>query len=271
MAELLVPQHAIRVTTYEDFSQFVRQFAAGLVRFLLIVGGPGISKSQGVRRAVGNREHLYLETHATAFGMYQELFKHRGRPVIIDDLDHLYRDCACVRLLKSLCNTDALRRLRWPSRHPDIIRGAVPAVFDTNSPVCLIANEWRTLNPNVQAIEDRAIIVHFTPSVGELHVRVREWFTDEEVYLFIEEHLPYITRHSMRHYERGAELRKLFPERWKDLLLIAMGLDEKVRVIRQLVTAQQYASDAERIAAFESAGHGGRATFYRWKRRLGIT
>jgi len=269
MPDPSVPQHAIGVTTYDDFSQFVRQFVAGQIRFLLIVGGPGIAKSQSVQRAVGNRAHLYLETHATPFGMYQELYKHRSMPVIIDDLDHLYRDAASMRLLKSLCNTDPVRRMRWPSRHPDIISGAVPACFQTTSPVCLIANEWRTLNPNVQAVEDRAIIVHFTPSAGEVHVKVREWFTDAEVYLFIEEYLPYITRHSMRHYERGAELRKVFPERWKEQLLASMGLDEKVRVIRQLVTAPEYASDAERIAAFESGGYGSRATFYRWKKSIG--
>lgn len=271
MPEQPVLQNALQIITFDEFTHFVRQFLAGLIRFLMIVGGPGIAKSQSVHRAVGNRAHLYLGTHATPFGMYHQIFEHRGMPIIIDDLDHLYRDQASVRLLKSLCNTDLVKRLCWPSRHPDIVRGKVPDSFTTTSPVCLIANEWRTVNANVQAIEDRAIIVHFTPSAGEIHVKVREWFDDAEVYDFIEEHLPYITRHSMRHYLKGTQLRQANPERWKDQLLKIMGLDEKVKAIRQLITAPDYANDAERVAAFEAGGYGSRATFYRWKKRFGVT
>ncbi len=271
MPDQPVLQNALQVSTFDEFTHFVRQFAANLIRFLMIVGGPGIAKSQSVRRSVGNRPHLFLETHATAFGMYHKIYEHRGMPIIIDDLDHLYRDQASVRLLKSLCNTDPVKRLCWPSRHPDIVSGEVPASFTTSSPVCLIANEWNTANANVGAIEDRAIVVQFTPSVGEVHVKVREWFDDEEVYDFIEEHLPYITRPSMRHYLKGKELRQACPDRWKELLLTTMGLNEKIKAIRQLITVSDYANDAERVAAFEAGGFGSRATFYRWKKRFGIT
>ncbi|MEK6677174.1 MAG: hypothetical protein AABZ47_16160 [Planctomycetota bacterium] len=267
-AQFGLPDNALKVTTYPEFTHFVRQFVAGRLHLLMIVGGPGIAKSQTVRRAVGNRPHLYLETHATAFGMYHKLYEHQGRPVIIDDLDHLYRDQSSVRLLKSLCNTDPVKSLSWPSRHPDITCGAVPSSFTTTSPVCLIANEWRTVNANVQAIEDRAIIVHFAPSAGEVHVRVREWFDDEEVYQFVEEHLPFITRPSMRHYIKGQQLLQANPERWREQLLTIMGLDEKVKAIRQLLMAAEFASDAERVAAFEANSYGSRATFYRWKKRL---
>lgn len=103
----------------------------------------------------------------------------------------------------------------------------MPSSFTTKSPVCLIANEWRTLNANVQAIEDRAIIVHFAPSPGEVHVKVREWFDDDEVYQFIEEHLLFIPRPSMRYYVKGRQLRQANPERWRTQLLAVMGVDEK--------------------------------------------
>lgn len=243
----------------------------GVLRFLLIIGGAGLSKSQGVKRAIGNRPHLYLETHATAFGMYHELFKHRDLPVVIDDLDNIYNDPASVRILKCLCNTDPEKQLRWPSRHPDIVSGELPASFKTRSPVCLIANEWKTRNANVAAIEDRAIVVHFIPSALEIHTRSADWFDDREVYDFIGEMLPYIPRHSMRFYNKGLELRNAAPDLWKEWLLECMGVQEKGRAILHLIKSPAYASDAERIAAFEAAGHGSRATFYRWKKLLGIT
>lgn len=263
--------NALRIITYDEFSHFIRKFVEGLIRFLLIVGGPGIAKSQTISRAVGNRAHLYLHTHASAFGLYHELYKHRGLPVIIDDLDHIYRDPASVRLLKCLCNTDATKRLRWPSRHVDIVTGQVPDSFTTTSPVCLIANEWRTPDANVQAIEDRAIILYFTPGAEEIHARAREWFADSEVYDFIEAHLRHIQRHSMRYYVKGSELRQIIPDKWKERLLELMGLDEKTRTIRHFIASPAYANDSERIAAFEAAGFGSRATFYRWKKDLGLT
>ncbi len=52
-----------------------------------------------------------------------------------------------------------------------------------------------------------------------------------------EAQLPYMRRHSMRHYLKGAELRRACPDRWKEQLLRLMGLDEKVRVIRELISA----------------------------------
>jgi hypothetical protein len=51
--------------------------------------------------------------------------------------------------------------------------------------VILIANEWRTVNPNVRALEDRAIVLHFDPSNAEVHRKVGEWFHDPEVFGFI--------------------------------------------------------------------------------------
>lgn len=266
-----IPANALRVVTYAELGHLVRQFVEGKLHLLMIIGDPGLAKSQIVRRTIGNRQHAYCETHSTAYGLYIQLHEHRGLPIVIDDLDHLFSDRASVRLLKCLCNTDATKRLCWPSRHPDIVRGEVPASFTTTSPVCLIANEWRTLNANVLAIEDRAICVHFCPTAGEVHAYVGEWFDDEEVRTFIEEHLPVISRPSARHYVKGKQLRQACPDRWQDQLLTIMGLDERVRAIRHLLTSPAFSGDAERIAAFEAAGYGSRATFYRWKKRFDTT
>jgi hypothetical protein len=243
---------------------------AGRFHLLMLLGPPGVGKSKSVQQALGNRPNLYLDTHATAFGMYGELYRHRSLPTVVDDLDHLYRDRACVRLLKSLCNTEPLKTLRWPSAHPQIGDGIhqVPAEFSTSSPVCLIANEWRTLNANVQAIEDRAIVVSFQPSAGEVHVEVRQWFHDSEVYDFIEEHLAYITRPSMRYYVKGAELRQACPDIWREQVLAMMGIDDARRAVVQILGDPAFGTEAERVAVFEARGLGDRATYYRWKKKL---
>jgi len=98
--------------------------------------------------------------------MYQLLYQNQNKPVVIDDIDSLYGDKAAVRLLKSVCNTDKIKRLRWDSTHKSIGYGddQTPPEFITKSKVCLIANKWETVNENVRAIEDRAIIIVFDPT-----------------------------------------------------------------------------------------------------------
>src|SRR4051812_5185490 len=97
----LFPTTASRVTTYDALDGYARGFAEGLLH-LLLLGDPGLGKSQAVRRAVGP-DALWAEGHATAFGLYCALYQHQNQPVVIDDVDGIYADKATVGLLKSLC------------------------------------------------------------------------------------------------------------------------------------------------------------------------
>ena len=74
-------EHALPIITYEQLEKFAHQFVAGYYSLLILIGEPGLAKSQTIKRAIGNRRHLYLETHATAFAMYQALYRHRGLPL----------------------------------------------------------------------------------------------------------------------------------------------------------------------------------------------
>ena len=262
--------NALTVTTYEELMEHALAFASGRYSLLVLLGPPGLGKSQTLKACLGNREHVYLDNHASAFGLYQLLHQHRHERVVIDDLDGIYADRGMVRLIKSLCNTDPVKTLRWNSRHADIGWGPckVPPEFETTSAVCLIANEWKTLNANIQAIEDRGIMVNFCPTVGEVHLKVRDWFDDDEVYGFMERNLGLITRPSMRHYIHGKSLREAHPDRWQAMLLERMGVDERIRTLISLQDDRQYETEEERVAVFVSKGLGDRSTYYRWKQKL---
>ena len=119
---------------------------------------------------------LYVEGHMQPFGLYRQLWEFRDRPIVLDDLDRLYADPDCVRLLKPLCNTVKQKRLHWLS-NLTMSEGQLPSSFATSSNVILIANEWKSLNPNVRALEDRAIILHFDPSNEEVHRRCASGWT----------------------------------------------------------------------------------------------
>ncbi len=61
------PQGALVVRTYRELDQFVEAFAEGLLNLLLIIGRPGVQKSQAVKAAVGRRA-CWIDGSATAFG-----------------------------------------------------------------------------------------------------------------------------------------------------------------------------------------------------------
>jgi hypothetical protein len=262
--------HALTVSTYEDLHEHALSFAAGRYNLLVLLGPPGLGKSRAVRHSLGNRRHVYLDNHASAFALYQLLYEHRNELLVIDDLDGIYADRAMVRLIKALCNTDPVKTIRWHSRHADIgwASDKTPPEFQTRSSVCLIANEWKTLNTNIQAIEDRGIMVDFQPTAGEVHVRTREWFDDQQVYDFMERNLGLITKPSMRYYLHGKTLHEAHPKRWQAMLLELMGVDPRIRTLVSLLDDSQYQTQEERAVAFESMGLGDRSTYYRWKQKL---
>lgn len=265
--------NVLTVTSYADLNEHATVFATGGYSLLILLGKPGLGKSQTLKECLGERENLYIDNHATAFCLYQLLYQKRDQPVVIDDLDGLYSDRGMVRLIKGLCNTDLVKTMRWHSRHREIGWGPdkIPPEFETKSPVCLIANQWKTLNGNIQAVEDRAIVIDFCPNTAEVHKQVKGWSEDPLVYDFIGQNLSLITRPSMRYYKHGHVLREAHPYRWKSMLLELMGVNEKLRTIIILQDDDQFKTEEERVREYVSRGLGDRSTYFRWKQRLKVS
>lgn len=203
------------------------------------------------------------------FGLYRHLWEHRNCPVVLDDLDKLYADAHCVRLLKPLCNTERNKRISWLT-NLTLNDPVVPTSFTTTSSVILIANEWRTTNPNVRALEDRAIILHFDPSNAEVHGKVGEWFHDTEVYRLIGETMPSISTISMRHYCKGSQLRRAGLPDWRINLLQMILPDPRLACIAALQHDSSFRSEEQRAQRFVAATGSSRATYFRMKARLAV-
>jgi hypothetical protein len=255
------------------------KFAAGELGLVLLLGRHGSGKSECVKRALrtsptpprrsndAEANVLYVEGHVKPFGLYLSLWEYRDHPVVLDDLDRLYADSDCVRLLKPLCNSEPIKRIAWLT-NLTLNSADIPVSFSTMSHVILIANEWRTLNPNVRALEDRAIILHFDPSNAEVHRRVATWFQDDEVYQFVAGILPCIKSLSMRHYWKGSQLRRAGLPDWRSSLLQMLLSDPRIACVAALQYEPGLHSEHERIARFVQATGYSRATYFRAKARL---
>lgn len=270
-----VPREVIRLTSYPQLDLYLSKFARGELGLVLLIGRHGTGKSESVRRCLSgslsggssDANVLYVEGHMQPFGLYRQLWEYRNQPVVLDDLDRLYADSDCVRLLKPLCNTVRMKTLHWLT-NLTMNEGGLPSSFSTSSCVILIANEWKSLNPNVRALEDRAIILHFCPSNDEVHQRVHDWFDDPEVYEFLGTLMPMISAVSMRHYRKGSQLRRAGLADWRTSLLQMVIPDSRAACVLAVQHDPALLSEEQRVQRFTVTTGASRATYFRIKARL---
>ena len=260
------PENSITVETYAELAEYVRAFAEGHLNLLIVIGRAGLQKTHMIRGALDRESVCWLEGNGTPFAIYCELWRHRNEPVVIDDIDAIYRDKAAVRLLKCLCQTDDHKTVAWHSDAKTLHRDSIPQTFRTRSRVAIIANQWRTLNANVQAIEDRGHVLFFEPVPLEVHERVADWFWDQEIFDFIGLHLHLMARPSMRHYVLAYEKKQAGLD-WRTSLLQRF-VSGTARVVANLLADPAYASEEDRVRAFTAVTGHTRSTYFRLKAEL---
>ena len=202
-----LPSHVVRVPTYAELEAYVRAFAAGHLHLLMLFGRPGVGKSRYVRQTLDHRA-CWISGQATPLGIYLEAYAHRHRPLVLDDVDGLYADRCGIRILKALCQTEPTKTLSWHTATPILRRQGVPQRFTTASRVALVGNDWKTLNADVAALEDRGHILLFEPPALEVHRQAASWFWHQEIFAFVAAHLHLMAQPSLRTYRHAWELKQ---------------------------------------------------------------
>jgi hypothetical protein len=261
------PPNANLIDTYDGLAPYVQAFADNRLNLLILIGGAGLQKSRQLRTAVPG-DSLWVEGHVTPFQLYIDLYNHResGNLVVIDDADGLITSRDGIRVLKCLCQTELTKTIAWHSSAAKLDEQGIPKSFASRNRVCIIANDWHTLDANVRALEDRGHLIWFKPSTVEVHRRVKEWFHDVEVHDFIGSHLDLLPFASMRHYVNALEL-KLAGMDWKDSLL-RQWLSPKRYQVAKLKLDACFSKEEDRVRAFVEAGWGSRATYFRLSESL---
>lgn len=253
--------------TYGVLEDYVRAFAEGHINLLILVGPPGLAKSRSVRAILQN-DACWIEGNATAFGMYLQLYRNRDRFVVIDDVDSLYSDRNGIRLLKCLCQTEEEKTVAWHSAARSLEKAGIPREFVTKSRVVIICNDWRTLNRNVAALQDRGHVLVFRPTATEVHARASEWFQDKEILTWFAANLHRIPEPSLRLYLRAAELRRAGMD-WTSCLPLTPDNLRK-RLAMELKADPSYKTEESRVRAFAMRGGGCRATYFNYVRKLAL-
>src|SRR5262249_9921444 len=154
----------------------------------------------------------------------------------------------------------------WHTLTPILELHDVPQQFTTTSRVALIGNDWKTLNADVAALEDRGHVLCFEPTALEVHRQAAHWFWDQEVFDFVALQLHLIVQHSLRTYGQASELKQAGLD-WKRAVLSRCVSGAALWVAR-LQADPSFASEAARVQAFIAADGGCRATYYHYARKL---
>jgi hypothetical protein len=261
------PAGAITITSYARLEEFVTAFSRGHINLLILVGPPGLAKSRTVRGILPENAS-WIEGNATAFGMYLQLYRNRDRFVVIDDVDSLYSDRNGIRLLKCLCQTEEGKTVGWHSATRSLEKAGIPREFVTKSRVIIICNDWRTLNRNVAALQDRGHVLVFRPTAEEVHGKASQWFGDEEILAWFADNLHRIPEPSLRLYLRAAELKRAGMD-WTDTVPLTPENLRK-RLVMELKADATFTAEETRARAFTQRGGGCRATYFNYVRRMGM-
>jgi hypothetical protein len=263
------PDGALVLATYAKLRGYLSAFASGHLGLVILVGERGLAKSRTVRSTLADlgQAAAWIEGNATPFGMYEKIFRHRGEFVVIDDVDSLYADRAGVRLLKCLCQTEEEKAVAWHSDARGLEKRGIPREFTTTSKTTIICNDWKTLNRNIAALQDRGHVLLFQPSAAEVHQEAGRWFADQEIYQWFGEKLHRIREPSLRLYVRARELKAAGMD-WTGILA-EEPQNPRARLAAEILGNQEFGSTKERVEAFVTRGGGSRATFFNYRRRLG--
>src|SRR6266849_285380 len=260
-----LPSHAVHLTTFAELEPYVLAFGEGHLNLLMIFGPPGVGKSRSVRQALGTQV-CWIGGQATPFGIYLQAYEHRHKPIVLDDVDGLYADRLGIRLLKALGQTEQTKTLSWQTAAPTLTRSGIPRQFTTTSRVALVGNDWKTLNADVAALEDRGHLLLFEPTPLEVHRQAARWFWDQEIFDFIADHLHLTAQHSLRTYCHAWELKRADLD-WRQGVLCRC-LTGVALAVAKLKANPAFGSEEERVRTFVQSGAGCRASYFRHAQKL---
>ena len=256
-----------RITSYEELDRVCGVFIDGhkgnSYPFLIVLGSQGVGKTTRFLEEEG-----YRSGSISAVGLYRYGFEHRDEVIIFDECDSIFTDKTIVSLMKSFMNDRPVKTISWMKQNSVLDKDGIPKTYKTSSRLCLLLNVLpKSLGENDRAVLARGKVVVFQPSIYEVHLAVKKWFKDDEIYDFIGQHLAIITSASHRWYKKALEERKTGGN-WKEWLLNNWRIEDAdpyLPKIAELVTL--YPNSAKKqLEEWKKLGKGfSRTQFFRFK------
>jgi len=252
--------------TYAEFQSYLTDFVEGRYPFLWVAGRPGLSKTEEIKKALRGRSALYFKGgQLTPPRFYIECFRARGRPVIMDDAEHLLEDRVGARLIAALGDSGAAKLLTYATTGR--VLGDVPQSYYTTSSLCIIANR----PTKREDIRSRAVTLYFDPTNVEVHRAVARWYWDQAIHDWFGRHLQRLPPLDIRWYV-VADRDKRAGRNWQKILLETHPLHRRDCIVQDVENDRAYPTREDKARRFKelmgTARGASRASYFRFRKRL---
>ena len=234
-----------RFDMLEDMTKATKR---GDVRAMIVSGPPGVGKSHGVEKVLGNHELIaqlgnkpakyeVVKGAMSAIGLYCKLYKHADKDnvLVFDDCDSVFSDELSLNILKAALDSKKTRKICWNTDSFKLRNEGVPDSFDFKGSAIFITNikfdnvKSKKLRDHLEALESRCHYIDLTINTErEKMLRIKQIvrdgmldeykFTEEQhqdVVDFIDVNKSKLRELSLRTVLKVADLAKAFPDRWE--------------------------------------------------------
>jgi len=164
------------ITTYQEIQTLYDDFQKGYYDLIIIQSLPGMGKTNLTQN------NTTINGHITPMQAYITAHKNKDQPIIIDDIQTLWKNPNMRDLLVTLCDTTPTKNIQWNST---ALPPTIPTQFQTTSKVLILCNNTKKID---EAIQSRAHTYHFQPTHQE-KIRQATKYTPTQITQFINNNL----------------------------------------------------------------------------------
>ena len=229
----------------EDMTRATKR---GDVRAMIVSGPPGVGKSHGVEKVLGNHELIaqlgnkapkyeVVKGAMSAIGLYCKLYKHADKDnvLVFDDCDSVFSDELSLNILKAALDSKKNRKICWNTDSFKLRNEGVPDSFDFKGSAIFITNikfdnvKSKKMRDHLEALESRCHYIDLTIDTDrEKMLRIKQITKDgmlndydlgepvvDEIVDFMESNKAKLRELSLRTVLKVADLAKAFPTKWE--------------------------------------------------------
>lgn len=216
---------------FKVMPDFIRMVATKHYHCLFLVGPGGLGKTYTVENTLENlppelkKEHVRITGYSTPVSLYNLLYKHKDKMVVLDDCDNIFDDKVGLAILKAATDTLPRRVISWNSS------GTAHKVdsFEFKGQILFVSNmdPTKKSDRHFQALLTRAmtlvvagtrtevlmhILAHLPMVAGGLGFEARE-----EILIYLHENHQNMRELSLRSLVQLVKLYEYNQSNWKEL------------------------------------------------------
>ena len=233
---------------FEMLEDMTKATKRGDVRAMIVSGPPGVGKSHGVEKVLGNHELIaqlgnkpakyeVVKGAMSAIGLYCKLYKHADKDnvLVFDDCDSVFSDELSLNILKAALDSKRTRKICWNTDSFKLRNEGVPDSFNFQGSAIFITNikfdnvKSKKMRDHLEALESRCHYIDLTIDTDrEKMLRIKQITKDgmlndydlgehvvDEIVDFMETNKTKLRELSLRTVLKVADLAKAFPQKWE--------------------------------------------------------